>query len=304
MKKHKIFLLVASMLTLAGCTEMSNTFDSNYSSYQARSNSEYYKTDQQVTYDAYATFETKNYEKDSKSIMDAITEKGGKIESQNNNLATNYSTDFVGTELSIVAQIPKDNFESLLEQLKKDYTVQSFSLSSQDITDDISSTNETIETLKTRLAEVEEKLKDEKLTFNQKETLETEKQNLEDQIKSMEKQNTNQVESVEYSTLTLNLREVDYYTSEGRPFWLPFLQAFKYFFQFLAWGVLFGLVAAFAVTPFLFVGSLAYLLIRKHQYKMFQKLKAKMDPKGVYNEKSGNIKVDQDNNIHLDGEEK
>lgn len=309
MKKKSLFGLAALMVVLAGCdgslpySPPSSTPYNDSAKQYSETSSEYYGEDQQVSYDANGTLETKDYKKDAESVMKLVTDNGGKIQSQNSYHATNYYTDFVGTELSVVAEIPKDKFETVVQALKENYRVQSFNISSRDVTDDIENTGETLEVKKARLDEINKKLEDDNLRFSQREELEADKVALEDEIRSLEEQQSNQNESVEYSTLTLTLREVDYFTSEGLPFWVPFVQVFKYFFNILAWGLVIGLVVALSITPFLFVASLAYLLIRKHQYKMFHKLKQKMGIDKDFNSKDGSVKVDRNNNILLDGEQ-
>ena len=308
MKKKRLFGLAALILVLAGCDgtlpyTSTNTSYNNTVKQSSESASDYYSESQHVSYDAYGTLETKNYDKDAESVMKLITDNGGMIQSQDSNHATNYYTDFVGTELSVVAKIPKGNFETVVQALKENYHVQSFNISSRDVTDDIENTGEALEVKKSRLDEINKKLEDDNLRFSEREELEADKIVLEDEIRALEEQQTQQTESVDFSTLTLSLREVDYFTSEGLPFWLPFARVFKSFFFILAWGLLIGLVVALSITPFIFVASLAYLLIRKHQYKMFHKLKNKMGLDQAFNSKEGSVKVDRNNNILLDGEQ-
>lgn len=278
--KKKLYLFIGAIFLLTGCSSeygmpfSTSSYERSYDVYESS-----YSENQLVSYDAYLSMETKQYQEDSKSIVDEIIANGGVIISQNSDYATNDYTDFVGSELQLEAQIPKETFEALLEVLKNDYQISSFNLFSRDITNDIASINDELAVLKERLAQVNEDLAKEGLTFSQEQRLKQEQQSLEDQISDYEKQLVEQEHSVEYRYLNLRLSEVDYYRSEGYPTWIPFVRAFKNIFEYIAYGLVAGIVVALAIIPFLFVASLTYLLVRRFQYIMFEKLKRKIEMK-------------------------
>lgn len=286
MKVFKGLSVVLMILFLTGC-RMTYDYPTNYNNYTAKSqvggsygvdmSYESYETGQQVSYDGYVSVETKKFDNDSKAILEELKRVGGIIQSQSNQLNENYATKYVGTSSYLTLKIPANKFQDFINYLKDNYELQNININSLDITKDIDETAEELALLKSRLAEVEEKLSETKLTFTQKEDLEQQKRDLEDQIKQIEDEQQTQTTSVEYSTLTLNIISVDYFTREGLPFWIPFTMAFSQFFTYIAEGIVFSITASIAAIPFLFIGGLTYLNIRKQQFLMLNKLKQKIE---------------------------
>ncbi|EFR31925.1 DUF4349 domain-containing protein [Eremococcus coleocola] len=282
--KRKLILLIPLLLILSACT--STPIDDLINSSTGRnstqvSTSEYdsaYQDSQSVAYDGSASLESKNFHKDAEDIIKLVTDQDGIIVSQDYSDYHNYNGDYVGNLLTLNAQIPKDKFQDLFNQIKEKYQLANFNLNSQDVSNEMISQEEQLEELNNRLKEVEEDLKDEDITLEQKQALRAEKNSLEDQIKALENQQDSTNESVAYSNLSISLKEVKYYSSEGLPFWLPFVNIFKGFFQYAAIALFTSLMGVIFVIPFLFILSLTYLLIRRSQFIMFRKLENKISP--------------------------
>ena len=269
-------------LSLTACTDdpfsQISPSSSNSSDYSYETESTY-NSDQAISYKASVTMESKDFDKDSKDITKLIKDKGGVVLNQANGSTVSQQTDYLGRQLTMDVDIPKDHYQEVTQTLQDTYEVSYFSQESQDLSQDMSEGQDQLQTLKDRLAEVEEELKDKDLSTTEKGALRQEKYSLEDQIKDYQSQQTDRTDSVDYSRISLTLNEVDLYAREGQPAWVPFKRAFSYFFSVLAYSLMIAIVIAIVITPILFVLSLAYLLIRKYQFKMFKKLEAKMASK-------------------------
>ena len=275
MKKRLTFLLFF-LLFLTGCTNdmMPLPNMSTTDTYKETSNadvSQGYNADQDISYYGSASLETKDFNKDKDHLMDIIKTNQAIIRSQDAGRYTDTLEDQQFPEARFTIDVPKDKFQAFVDQIQADFIYSSFSISSQDQTENLSNDHKRLEEIKQEIEEIETKLEEDKLTSAEKidfrerlSLLESEKTTLETNLKDTQ-------DSVDYSAVSITLKEVPRYYHEKPSIFTHFKRSFRGFFGYAIGLFAWSLISLFFVIPYLIVGVLTYVMTRKLVHKFVHK---------------------------------
>lgn len=273
MKLKKIILFVFCALFLWGCESTTNLFPNTTptrTDYVEKTESGY-NSQQQVSYSGSATIESKSYQKDYDRFLKSVENVKGKITAQSSNQYSDEMNRKVLNQTSITVDIPQEQLQGFIDTIKKDYQVANFSLASQDQTDTISQDQQRLEEVNQEISDLEKKLEDENLSSIEKvsyqetlRTLRVEQSNLKLSLSQTQ-------DSVKYSTIDIQLKEVVRYYNEKPNLGDYFVQAFSGFFAFAIPLFAWSLISMFFVIPYLFVGVFIYVFARKMVNKYVHK---------------------------------
>lgn len=276
--KKKIAVLLFILVFLTGCndvvsplSDLSGSGNQNYKEAERVDVTQGYNPNQDISYYGSATLETKDFNQAKENLLKIVKDHEGIILSQDAGRYTDSLEDMPFTEASFTIDVPQDKFQVFVDKLQANFTYSSFSVSSQDQTDVLSSDRQRLEEVKQEMKEIEDKLKEDKLTSAEKidfrnrlATLENEKMTLEENLKYTQA-------SVDYSAVHITLKEVPRYYHESPTIFTYFKRSFKGFFGYAISLFAMSLISLFFVIPYLIVGVFTYVMTRKMVHKYVHK---------------------------------
>ena len=230
MKKHSIFILLAVLtILLAGCSAANSTGNPSYSNLfsgrygQAANPDGIYlsntmndsesaaESGRYVIAQANITLQTKQYESFNKDILAKLKEFEGYVENKT-------EENFDGGRLeNFVLKVPADKLDEFLEWTEKNATVISSDISKTDVTDELIETGsrkKALEAEETALLAILEKAKTIDEIIRVQDRISTVRSELESYSLKLQKLNN----QVKYSTVYINLREVDRIVTPSQSF--------------------------------------------------------------------------------------
>ena len=230
MKKHNIFMLLAVLtMLLAGCSAANGTGNLNYSDSfsgrygQAGNPNGIYLTNtinasenlpedgRYVIAQAHITLQTKQYENFNRDILAKLKELEGYVENKT-------EENFAGGRLeSLILKVPTDKLDEFLEWTEKNATVMSSNISKTDVTDELIETGsrkKALEAEETALLAILAKANTIDDIIKVQDRISNVRSELESYALKLQQLNN----QVKYSTVYMNLREVDRIVTPSQSF--------------------------------------------------------------------------------------
>lgn len=266
-------VLALSLLTGCGASSFNSLIPSYDGGYYEGSRSAYseeyalddiaYGEDQRVSYAAHAQAETKTYKEDNQKLEALMDTYDVVLKSQNSYQYQDYMEEKNFTETYYSLEVPKDNFDGFIEEIKSSFTLSSFSLDSEDI-------GSNIDSLSSRLKAVEEEIKNIEGILEEgvddpatKLDLEVQLGDLRAEKLDLEESLTSTEDTVDFARVNFTLREVARFYNESPSLFDNFKYAFKGFFQQAIGLLAMSLMSLFFVIPYIIVGVATYITTRK-----------------------------------------
>ncbi len=161
-------------------------------------------TDRKIIKTANMSAETKNFDEFLSIVEGYLSEKGGYIE----NKETNNNTDFSGRKCYLTIRIPEAELDGLMKKISENATVTYENISANDVTDSYNDSQRQIEVLETEQQRLLELLKKAESLDDILE-IESRLTQIRYELSSYEQQIEEYDDSVSYSTLSLNVSEVE-----------------------------------------------------------------------------------------------
>ena len=224
-----------------------------------------------IIYSGYSEIETLDFDKSNDDLLKMVSETGGFIQSSNVT-GGNYNAMYSGKEIYRYAdytiRIPADKFKSVIDSLKSIGNVVSSSTNAENITMQYTDTESRLATCRTKEARLLELLS-KATSMEDILAIENSLSDVRYEIESLTSQIKNWDSLINYSTMTISLREVALYSKDtnstisyGQQLKEAFVHSlyaighfFKGFFKFL--------VGAFPVLVVLAIIAVPVLLIVK-----------------------------------------
>ena len=161
-------------------------------------------SDRKIIKTANMSAETKNFDEFLSIVEGFLSEKGGYIE----NKETNNNTDFSGRKCYLTIRIPETELDGLMKKIGENATVTYENIRANDVTDSYNDSERQIKVLETEQQRLLELLKkaeslDDILEIESRLTI------IRYELSSYEQQIEEYDDSVSYSTLSLNVSEVE-----------------------------------------------------------------------------------------------
>lgn len=161
-------------------------------------------TDRKIIKTANMSAETKNFDEFLSIVEGYLSEKGGYIE----NKETNNNTDFSGRKCYLTIRIPEAELDGLMKKIGENATVTYENIRANDVTDSYNDSERQIEVLETEQQRLLELLKKAESLDDILE-IESRLTQIRYELSSYEQQIEEYDDSVSYSTLSLNVSEVE-----------------------------------------------------------------------------------------------
>ena len=161
-------------------------------------------TDRKIIKTANMSAETKNFDEFLSIVEGYLSEKGGYIE----NKEMNNNTDFSGRKCYLTIRIPEAELDGLMKKIGENATVTYENIRANDVTDSYNDSERQIEVLETEQQRLLELLKKAKSLDDILE-IESRLTQIRYELSSYEQQIEEYDDSVSYSTLSLNVSEVE-----------------------------------------------------------------------------------------------
>lgn len=275
-RRFKQGLLTCLLLTvLTGCADVPdinfNPGQNSTSTYD-RIGTSPYSNEQEISYSASTTLQTKDYEKDRQALLDTLAQYEGSVQSENSQQIhqDKSSNTYIQTYYSL--QIPSDKLHSFTTDIQKKFTVSQFNLNSRDVSEEKDSRQKNIEQVTKEISELQTQLEQEGLEASDKKDIQDQIRQLEKERQSLEDAQDSTDKSVNYADISLTLSEVPYYYNEKPSVAYYFQQAFSNFLAYAIYVLAFALMAVIFVLPFILLAALTYLTVRKQWYKWLHKM--------------------------------
>jgi hypothetical protein len=224
-----------------------------------------YVDSQKVVKNASVTAETKNYAEATDKLKALISTNGVVIASSNTKVeASYYSSDDMLRNANYVLKVPADKFDAFIDGLGEFLNITYITTSTEDVSDMYYDLEAVIETLNAKRDSLLEMLNatDSKTNFSYWKQLTEELTEIETQIARYEAQMKALSGRVNYSTVTLSLREVGELTAtEEKTYGAELWEAVKDGLVFILEFFKVVLIVAIYLLPFAFVGGVVFLII-------------------------------------------
>ena len=161
-------------------------------------------TDRKIIKTANMSAETKNFDEFLSIVEGFLSEKGGYIE----NKETNNNTDFSGRKCYLTIRIPETELDGLMKKIGENATVTYENIRANDVTDSYNDNERQIKVLETEQERLLELLKKAESLDDILE-IESRLTQIRYELSSYEQQIEEYDDSVSYSTLSLNVSEVE-----------------------------------------------------------------------------------------------
>ena len=224
-----------------------------------------YVDSQKVVKNASVTAETKNYAEATDKLKALISTNGVVIASSNTKVeASYYSSDDMLRNANYVLKVPAEKFDAFIDGLGEFLNITYITTSTEDVSDMYYDLEAVIETLNAKRDSLLEMLNatDSKTNFSYWKQLTEELTEIETQIARYEAQMKALSGRVNYSTVTLSLREVGELTAtEEKTYGAELWEAVKDGLVFILEFFKVVLIVAIYLMPFAFVGGVVFLII-------------------------------------------
>lgn len=277
---RKLLAVVLPLMLLSACEPLYDSYYNSYapgydSSISEQSMSIDYQPDQQVVVTASASIETKDYAETVDQIETLIKDHQGLIRSQDHFRSEDLYTSTPLSQKSLVIDVPSDRVEAFIQALQEDYRLSHLSSSSYDASGEITYSQDRLQEIEARIAVIQTQLDDDDVSNEEKSALRGELADLEAEklIHEFNLQDTH--DRVEYSSVSLDIRQVLRYSDEAPTIGHQFRRAFNGFFGMAIPALSASLVSLFFVIPYIIVGVITYLITRKLVNKWIHKPKDK-----------------------------
>lgn len=278
-KKRTIILITLTLFLLTGCDTPS--FDditgSNYSSSSNDAQTSYtesknsYQPYQEISYNSSMTAETKTYNKDHDTVINLVKKNNALILSQDSfqNEEPVLKEKFIQTNYQI--QVPKDHYQALTAALKDHFYLSRFVENSEDVGQSKMTTKEKLQLVEDEIKIIEDTLNDTNVSAEEKTQLRVELRSLKQEKSTLSYSLKETNDSVEYSTINFELREVPHFSNEKPSLWYNLRLAFSGFFGKAISVLAYSFLSLVFFIPFIIILAFTRLITRKMWYKWLQK---------------------------------
>ncbi|MBQ5716960.1 MAG: DUF4349 domain-containing protein [Clostridia bacterium] len=213
-------------------------------------------TDRKIIKTANMSAETKNFDEFLSIVEGYLSEKGGYIE----NKETNNNTDFSGRKCYLTIRIPEAELDGLMKKIGENATVTYENIRANDVTDSYNDSERQIEVLETEQQRLLELLKKAESLDDILE-IESRLTQIRYELSSYEQQIEEYDDSVSYSTLSLNVSEVERETvAKDDSFFTKVSEGFMTSISDIGHGFTDIAVGFLSITPYLVLIAIVLLV--------------------------------------------
>ena len=213
-------------------------------------------TDRKIIKTANMSAETKNFDEFLSIVEGFLSEKGGYIE----NKETNNNTDFSGRKCYLTIRIPETELDGLMKKIGENATVTYENIRANDVTDSYNDNERQIKVLETEQERLLELLKKAESLDDILE-IESRLTQIRYELSSYEQQIEEYDDSVSYSTLSLNVSEVERETvAKDDSFFTKVSEGFMTSISDIGHGFTDIAVGFLSITPYLVLIAIVLLV--------------------------------------------